>query len=229
MSAARAIDPKLITLKIEKIIIDKMQSIRLLNTDVKYIVQNDIFWYCLRDVAYALDYKVESGSNKFYKCYINQIPKQYIICSTLQGPRKALFTDKSGLKYLLAKSRKPKVPELLEALGHKDIIAAPTKEAIYVTELNTMFPSLKFREQFRVEDYKVDLYSPIWNIIVECDEMDHKASRYTNDQTRTEKINIALSNPIWVRFNPDAKDFSVKNLIAQITDAMTSRYSFQNI
>lgn len=205
-------------LNIERRSMCYMQTIPLLNTNIRYTFQDRTIWYCLVDITAAVDYN-KSGYSKFYNRYMNQITiKPFTIISN-GGSRPALFADDSSLKFLLAKCRKPKVPELIVALGYSEVLAAPTKEAIYVTQLLQMFPSLKFIEQYQIDKFRVDLYSPVYNMIVECDEMNHQG--YKNDALRTKKINETQKNPTWIRFNPDAPGFTIIDLISQITTAMT--------
>lgn len=198
-----------------------MNNIKLLDTNIRCIILDEIMWYCCRDIAVALNYN-ETFTNVFYRCHMNQISTQRFPIESRGGSQQSLFVDMPSLKYLLAKSRKPKVPEMLRELGHDDVIMAPTKEAVYVDQLMKMFPSLKFRHQYSVSGYRVDMYSPRYNIIVECDENGHDNYDIEKEAKRTQKINECLNNPQWIRFNPDAYGFTIVTVIADITTALTS-------
>ena len=79
-------------------------------------------------------------------------------------------------------------------LGHERIVAAPTKEALYVSQLCEM---LEFKKQYSVEKYRLDMYPD---------------TRGTTP-SRTETINTVLGDPMWIRFNPDEPGFSIVPVI----------------
>ena len=63
---------------------------------------------------------------------------------------------------------------------------------------------------------KFDLYIPAHNIVVECDENGHVNYNLARERRRTRIIKEQLSNPIFVRYNPDEADFDLFGVIGEI-------------
>ncbi len=78
------------------------------------------------------------------------------------------------------------------------------------------FPGEVTKRQYCVEDYKVDMFFPEHNIVVECDEHGHCSYSRAKEEARTNTIKEVLDNPVIVRFNPDAQDFDMWGVIGQI-------------
>lgn len=66
--------------------------------------------------------------------------------------------------------------------------------------------------QFRIHNYKVDLYISDLNIVVECDERDHEFYNKTKELLREKQITQYLKCK-WVRYNPR---YNVGKVIRQI-------------
>jgi very-short-patch-repair endonuclease len=196
-----------------------MQTQTIPNTTIRYFDENEVRWYRISDIGMFLDYK--AGVHKLYMPNRNQITMREEITTTRMGAQSSLFVDRPSLKYLMAKTRKAKAPDLIKILGFEENIAAPNKEALTVGQLREMFPFM--REQYQVDEYKVDGYFPDYNIVIECDENGHRAYGGDAEQSRTEKINKRLDNPEWIRFNPDMPGFSIVSIIQKITMAMHKR------
>lgn len=82
--------------------------------------------------------------------------------------------------------------------------------------LKPLFPAMV--REYKVEKYRVDLYMPEINLCVECDECGHQeynAAQETERQTVIEK-KLACR---FLRFNPNAIDFDMSDVIADILKA----------
>jgi very-short-patch-repair endonuclease len=73
-----------------------------------------------------------------------------------------------------------------------------------------------FKSQCAVSKYRVDAYSKKFNIILECDEDDHKQYDKAKDVERTRAINQLLDDPSWIRFNPKDDIFEVIGRISML-------------
>lgn len=62
--------------------------------------------------------------------------------------------------------------------------------------------------QHVVGPYRVDMYLPAYNIVVECDEHGHKYYDLEQERLREQYITNFLKCQ-WIRFNPDDKGFSI--------------------
>jgi hypothetical protein len=68
---------------------------------------------------------------------------------------------------------------------------------------------------YHVEPYYVDLYLPNHKIAVECDEDGHQ--RYTREAESARQAHIESAlHCRFVRYNPDAADFNIGDVIHQI-------------
>ena len=61
--------------------------------------------------------------------------------------------------------------------------------------------------QFPVGPYRVDMYLPAYNIVVECDEHGHRRYKKEHEDMRAQYIEDAIGCR-FVRFDPDGKCFS---------------------
>ena len=202
-----------------------METQNVNNSGIRFVVDDDgVTWYMAKTVADYLDYSTTCGANIFYRCYLNLINIMDFTIRSPAGLRQTVFIKSDSLRFLLTHTRKPKAPELIRLLGFGDMLAGPVKEAIYISQLRSMFPKYDFRTQYTVGRYKLDLYSPRYNIVVECDEMGHQGRDPACEMERTVAVSKALDDPSWVRFNPDAIGFSVIDVVAQITTIVDAKF-----
>lgn len=71
------------------------------------------------------------------------------------------------------------------------------------------------KRQYRVGQYRIDLYFPRLKLAVECDEYDHRDRDADLERTREEYIKSALSCEFF-RFNPDDKRFNVFVMLGRL-------------
>ena len=69
--------------------------------------------------------------------------------------------------------------------------------------------------QFSVGKYRTDLYFTKYKLAIECDEFNHR-DRDIGYEAEWEKRIIKLLNCTFVRFNPDAKDFCILEVVNKI-------------
>lgn len=161
--------------------------------------QDEKLWYSAKDVANILDYRGnltkvirQNGNYKFIKCNTNG------------GVQKLMFIDFENLKLTLIKRRLSSSIELAKELNIQlDCI----KPVIAETQtLGVIINCLKHRYEVihhhGVGKYRVDAYVKDKNIIIECDENDHKTYDKDEELKRTNYINQTLNNPKWLRYNP---------------------------
>ena len=66
--------------------------------------------------------------------------------------------------------------------------------------------------QFGAGKYRIDLYFPKYKFAIECDEFDY-CDRDIEYEVERQKHIEKLLNCIFVRFNPDAKDFFILEVV----------------
>ncbi|KAA6417338.1 MAG: hypothetical protein FRX49_12667 [Trebouxia sp. A1-2] len=97
--------------------------------------------------------------------------------------------------------------------GHKGAHLQGFGGIIY--HLKEAFKGCNMQEQFAVGDFRIDLYFVDQKIAVECDENGHRGRDLGAEIARQQFITKQLDCK-WVRFNPDAKDFSIFAVINNI-------------
>ncbi len=69
--------------------------------------------------------------------------------------------------------------------------------------------------QYRIEEFKIDLYFPEYKLAIECDEHNHVSYKNNKDSERQLIITQKLGCK-FIRFNPNKKDFNVFILLNDI-------------
>lgn len=83
------------------------------------------------------------------------------------------------------------------------------------TNVKRALAHMDVRFQYVVGTYRVDMFLPAHNIVVECDEYDHPSYSESEDADRTEYISRELKCR-WVRYDPYAEDFNIFDLIDRL-------------
>ena len=73
---------------------------------------------------------------------------------------------------------------------------------------NNVFKGTVMIDQYSVDNYRVDLYFPEYRLAIECDEFGHEDRDIGYEVTRQKYIENKL-DCIFIRYNPDAKDFKI--------------------
>ena len=73
------------------------------------------------------------------------------------------------------------------------------------------------------EKYRIDLYFRIYKLAIECDEFDHR-DRDIGYEVEPQKHSERLLNCTFVRFNPDAKDFCILEVMSKILVQIKSSF-----
>ena len=127
-----------------------------------------------------------------------------------------IYINEKGLKSLVCKSRMAKSVDLAKLLqidvhNHK----YECKESETLGAIIKAFKGEMIEEQYTVLDYRLDLYFPIHNLVIGCDEFNHKDRCPINEKERYDRITKEL-NCKWIRFDPDDKDFNIFDVINRI-------------
>ncbi len=185
--------------------------------NVNSIICDDVKWCKAKDVATLLGYK---DTNKAVRDHVHADDKRTrcdIDTSKLtRNQKNTIYINDQGLKILVSKSRMINATSIAKDMGidihdHKYV----TKEAETLEAITKAFSGEKMRLQHTVNDYRIDLYFPDYNLCVECDENGHSDYNADADRKRTRIITKRLKCK-WIRFNPDEKDFNIFSVINQI-------------
>jgi len=127
-----------------------------------------------------------------------------------------IFINEKGVRSLVCKSKLPKAVDIAKKLGidtnnHK----YECKESESCGAIMKAFKGENMKTQYKVDNYRIDLYFPDFNLAVECDEHGHKDRSQSKEKKRQKHITNKL-NCQWLRFNPDDKDFNIFDVINRI-------------
>jgi very-short-patch-repair endonuclease len=184
---------------------------------LKRTIFNGVTYYKANDLAFCLGYV------NYKKAASTHIPPEFLFQASDIAARgngngmRARYTTSTGATFLVHRSRLPNSIDVAEALG---IPLSPRFKAYY-HEMNATRCFLKafkgpdIRRQFGVGEYHIDVLFAEYNIAVECDEKDHPWYDKVKDAARSAYIDEAIGCK-WVRFNPDAKDFDILDVINRI-------------
>ena len=122
----------------------------------------------------------------------------------------------SAIKLIIASTITPRIISMMELLGIESIdCKIISKEAKFIGCIIKAFATEVTITQYAVGKYRVDLYFPNYNLVIECDEFGHADRDPEKEIARQKYIEDALDAE-FIRFNPDAPDFDIIEIISLI-------------
>ena len=139
-----------------------------------------------------------------------------------QGHTKYLTIN--GVKSLAQKSRMPSAMQLAEDLDFANDTKYVHKEQEIVKHLCDFLSELHVvtESQKLVGRYRIDLYLPDYRLAFEVDENGHKDRDAQYERCREEFIRRTLGCD-FLRVNPDASDFNIFKVCAQLSNKIMAR------
>lgn len=195
------------------------------------IIVGEEIWFCGKDIATLLEYTNtrkaiqdhvrDRNKKRLYELLASQGNTETLAPKKLNKNNLAMiYINKSGLIALLCKSKQPNKCEFIKYCKKEFGISIEnnsflSKEQDTIGSITKAFSHLKFKRQFHIGDYKIDLYFPDKKIAIECDELGHEDRNIINEIERQKYIEKQL-NCKFIRYNPDAEDFDIFKVINQI-------------
>lgn len=178
---------------------------------INTIRYNENILFDLQQIEYILKYK----KGYLIKYYL----KRYNIL--VQKIGKYIYADKEGLKVILSRSRKPGCKSLMEQL---DLDINTKKQCIEANVLESIIDYLdvrkiKYELQYPLGKYKIDMYIPKFNIVIEIDEMGHIDRNPKYEKERYKFIEKNLTKKIF-RINPNVPKFRITKELGKISIMM---------
>ena len=134
------------------------------------------------------------------------------------GDQTMIFLTYVGLLKLLSTTRKPKLIEFSTKIGievYTRIFACIESDTMKC--ILDAFAGETMIEQYRVANYRIDLYFPKYNFAVECDEPHHNTRlNQQRDIERECAIKDVLTDCLFIRYEPLNPKFSIFKLISEI-------------
>ena len=136
---------------------------------------------------------------------------------------RAVYINTQGFKSFLQKNRVAHPYRIKAIIDHPFIkqigiemnLIQTFKEQECIGAIVKTLSHLKTYTQFKVDRYRLDLYIPKYNLAIECDEFNQSTRDPEYEEQRESFIKNKL-NCEFIRFNPDAKNFSTYDVIGDI-------------
>ena len=93
-------------------------------------------------------------------------------------------------------------------LGFKLHDVIDTKEQRIINLIKDSFEGENIQTQYSVLSYRIDLYFHKYNLAIEVDELEH-TNRNINNEIERQKVLEKELNCVFIRINPDEKDFNI--------------------
>lgn len=173
------------------------------------------YLYCAMDISKILNLKTINTS----LIKINSDDKKQISTKTNGGIQKITFLTYNGLVRIITKSRKKEAVALA-----KDLNINITCNMYINIECETISMIIKafngenMREQYKIDNYIIDLYFIDYKLAVECDENHHNYF-IEKDSLRENEIKEKL-NCKFIRYKPFDKNFDIFIIINKIYNSI---------
>ena len=100
-------------------------------------------------------------------------------------------------------------------LGFKLYDVINTKEQTIINSIKDTFEGENIQTQYSVLGYRIDLYFHEYKLAIEVDELGHTDRNINNEIERQKALEREL-NCVFIRINPDEKDFNILKVINEI-------------
>src|SRR5579864_9192674 len=192
---------------------------------IKIIGTSEKPWFKADDVCKALGYDRTDNALRHvksqYKSKLNDIINESSFDGSFRRDREGQqpYITKRGCEILLSKCKKLRDKNFIKTFAADwDLnvnIVQDTKEQEFIGAICKAFSHLSMEPQFRIGNYRIDLYFTSLKIAVECDERGHSDRDGSKEVARQAYIENQLGCR-FLRFNPDAKDFCIYGTINEL-------------
>ena len=191
------------------------------NVELKVVTMNGKPWTRAKEVCKALEYlkkttdvikQLCSPENFVYKHELSKVPT----VGTSDSRKDDYYLNEEGIRELVLKSKQPKAADLAEHLGinvHKHKYTSKENDSIEI--IMKTFHGEKIEREFKIGNYRIDLYLPEHKIAVECDEFNH-IGRDINYEIFRQKFIEEQLQCTFIGYNPDDKDFDMALVLNKI-------------
>lgn len=210
---------------IERIVHDKYSKVKQLEHIEKVVLSNedcqiikyvsgDIEYFDIQHVIGLFDFKSGSKASK-YSSFKNRIDGYFVTKNEFGGYIVRELIVLSTAKIIIGSSQglaSAKVARVLgiDVLDHMIL----RKEDTCCGSIRVAFKKDEINFQKSIGKYRIDAFFPKYNLAIECDEHNHKDR---SEQYEKKRQTFIESEGIkFIRFDPDAKDFKILDVISRI-------------
>ena len=184
------------------------------NNDIEVVIDSgNELWLNEKNIEEKLDLKNLPGiTNKYDKLY-KKCRRHLVNKPIKQSDRRFLHID-LALKITID-CRTDKSCSFEKTLGFKLYDVISTKNQTIIHSVKDTFQGENMQSQYSVLGYKIDLYFHEYKLAIEVDELEH-TNRNTNNEIEIQKVLEKKLNCVFIRINPDEKDFNIFKEINKI-------------
>jgi len=151
-----------------------------------------------------------------YKIFRSEIKKIFIDKNVFGGYTFRELIDKITVKKIICSCNKPVVVKLCKLFDINTYECAKiTKEMGCIDKILRVFKHTNYKLQHSCKNYRVDLFLLDYDLVIECDENGH-ADREPEYEENRQKFIEQKYGAKFIRFNPDAENFDILEVISDI-------------
>ena len=141
-----------------------------------------------------------------YKCIFN--------VKTQGGNQDMSFLTFDGLKLLLNKTRSHNAIKLAKVFNLEVLNTfSECIETKTTSQIITVFKYEKIKNQYKCNNYRIDLYFIDYKLAIECDELQHNRNHNKIEDNIREEIIKNKLNCTFIRYNPFSNNFNIFDVI----------------
>ena len=150
-------------------------------------------------------------------CYSSKY-KVFKNVKTSGGMQNMTYLTHSGVLKVLSKCRKPECLNVINRLNVNVCLNLfPSVEVETIANIKNCFDMHEMITQYKIGKYRVDLYFPMFKLIVECDEKyHHSVVNITKDIEREDVIKEIIIDAVFIRYKPQEDGFNILEIIKKI-------------
>ena len=139
----------------------------------------------------------------------------YILAYHESNGREMYLWLENGAQKVAELCRTPQSVAFLESSGAAKRIRVRSEHHTMNVICASLEGKVEYKREFKVDNFRIDLYLPKHKIAIECDEDNHKYHSINREFGRQAYLESSLSCE-FIRYNPDALDFNIGSVINQI-------------
>ena len=184
------------------------------NNDIEVIVDSiDTLWLNERHIEKKLSHKnLPAITNKYDEIYKKH--RYELVDEPIKQPNRRFLRIDLALKIIVV-CRTDESCSLKRNLGFKLHDVINTKEQTVINSIKDAFEGENMQTQYSVLSYRIDLYFHKYKLAIEVDELGHTNRNINNEIERQKALEKEL-NCVFIRINPDEKDFNILKAINEI-------------
>ena len=184
------------------------------NNDIEVMVDSvDTLWLNEKNIEEKLCHKNLPGiTNKYDEIYKKH--RYELVDDPIKQPNRRFLRINLALKIIMD-CRTDESCSFKRNLGFKLHNVINNKEQTVINSIKDAFEGEDMQTQYSVLGYRIDLYFHKYKLAIEVDELGH-ADRNINNEIERQKALERELNCVFIRINPDKKDFNILKAINEI-------------